>query len=153
MWQNAQDTYLENRVLSADPLELVQLLYQAATGAVRDARSHLAAGDIGARSRAITKACRILTELAASLDHERGGELSHRLAQLYDYMQRKLIEANFNQIEAPLTEVLGLLTTLSEAWQGIKTEARPAPPMNAGNAWMTAPAEEAGVRTAMAWSL
>ena len=152
MWQNAHDAYLENRVLSASPLELVHLLYQAATGAVREARRQLAAGEIAARSRAISKACGILMELVASLDHERGGELSHRLAQLYDYMQRRLLEANFRQVDEPLAEVLGLLATLSEAWQGIAQEARPAPEKE--NRWMPAPgADGAEVRVATAWSL
>ena len=43
MWQNARDTYLEGRVLSADPVELVDLLYQAATDAVSDeiGRAHV----------------------------------------------------------------------------------------------------------------
>ena len=38
MWQNAQDAYLESRILSADPIELVRLLYHGAISDVRDAR-------------------------------------------------------------------------------------------------------------------
>ena len=38
MGNNAHDAYLESRILTAEPMELVRLLYQAATGAVRDAR-------------------------------------------------------------------------------------------------------------------
>ena len=60
MWNNAQDAYLEHRILSADPLELVRLLYQAAIGAVREARRALSAGEIAARSRAISRACGIV---------------------------------------------------------------------------------------------
>ena len=121
MWQNGHDAYLESRILSADPIELVNLLYQAGTGAVREARQYLANRDIAARSRSITKASGILVELASSLDHQRGGEISQRLAQLYDYMLRRLTEANFQQSDAPLAEVLGLLATLSEAWEGVKS--------------------------------
>jgi flagellar secretion chaperone FliS len=151
MWQNAQDTYLEQRVLSAGPLELVNLLYQAATGAVRDARRHLAAGEILARSRAISKACGILTELITSLDHQRGGELSQRLAQLYDYMQRRLLEANRGQIDEPLAEVLSLLATLGNAWEAIKPAAQRAEPKE--NGWMSTPRVEAGeAGVAAAWS-
>src|SRR2546421_9990753 len=109
MWQDAHNTYLEDRILSASPIELVRLLCNAATGAVKDARGHLAAGDIAARTGSITKASRILAELANSLDHGRGGEISGNLARLYDYMLRLLTEANFRQSDAPLAEVLGLL--------------------------------------------
>ena len=121
MWNSGHDAYLESRVLAADPVELVNLLYQACTQAVREARGYLAAGKIAERSREINKACAIVIELATSLDHERGGDISQRLALLYDYMQRRLLQANMQQSDAPLADVLGLLTTLSEAWAGVRT--------------------------------
>jgi len=135
MWQNAHDAYLESRVLSADPTELICLLYQAATRAVRNARQQLAAGEIAARARSISWACEILIELTGSLDHARGGEISRRLAQLYDYMTRRLIEANFRQSDALLGEVLGLLSTLSEAWDGLKEQEGAKAAMAGGSPW------------------
>jgi flagellar protein FliS len=151
MWQNGHDAYLESRILSADPIELVNLLYQACTGAVREARHHLAAGDIAARSRSISKASEILIELTSSLDHERGGEISQRLGQLYDYMLRRLTEANFQQSDAPLAEVLGLLSTLTEAWEGLKSKEKPA--VTAASPWGQAlPQEAASAGAAQAWS-
>jgi flagellar protein FliS len=141
MWQNAHDAYLESQVLSANPLELVHLLYEAAIAAVREARRHLAEEEIAARSRSITRAFGILQELVAALDHERGGEISTRLIQLYDYMQRKLLEANFRQTDEPLAEVLGLLATLTEAWEGVKQDTQP--PMAAANPWEQGPSVDA----------
>jgi flagellar protein FliS len=127
MWNSGHDAYLESRVLTADPIELVNLLYQACAQAVREARRHLAEGRIAERSREINQACAILIELATALDHERGGEISQRLALLYDYMQRRLLEANMQQSDAPLADVLGLLSTLAEAWAVIaKPEEKPA---------------------------
>jgi flagellar protein FliS len=127
MWNSGHDAYLESRVLAADPVELVSLLYQACTQAVREARCYLAAGQIAERSREINKACAIVIELATSLDHDRGGEISQRLALLYDYMERRLLQANMQQSDAPLADVLGLLTTLSEAWAGVRQpEEKPA---------------------------
>ena len=66
MWNNGHDAYLESRVLSADPVELVNMLYQASTQAVRDARVHLAEGRIMERTRAINRACQINIELSAA---------------------------------------------------------------------------------------
>ena len=120
MWNSGHDAYLESRVLAADPVELVSLLYHAGTQAVQGARRYLAAGQIAERSQAINRACAIVIELTNSLDHERGGEISQRLALLYDYMGRRLLEANMQQSDAPLADVLGLLTTLSEAWAGVR---------------------------------
>lgn len=114
---NAHQRYVEDEVLTADPLRLVQLLYRAAVEAVAGARLHLHNGEIRPRSRAITKAINILAELSSSLDHETGGQLSLQLVQLYDYMQRRLIEANASQADAPLAEVESLLSSLEEAWR------------------------------------
>jgi len=119
MYDNARDAYLESRVLSADPLELVRLLYQGAIGSVQSARHHLANGRIAERSQAISRVSCILIELNSALDHVRGGEIAARLAALYDYLQRKLLEANFSKSDPLLEEVLGILTTLASAWNQI----------------------------------
>jgi len=126
-----QDAYLESQVLTAEPIELVRLLYRAASQATRSARSHLAAGRIAERSRQISRAHAILSQLSLSLDHVRGGTLSGRLAELYDYMQRRLLEANLQQKAEPLAEVESLLCTLLEGWEEIRT-AEPAPGKPAG---------------------
>jgi flagellar protein FliS len=125
MESSAQDTYLESKVLSADSVELVQILYQAALASVEKARRHLREGDIAARSKQISKAVAILTELALSLDHSAGGDLSRTLLELYDYMQRRLLEANLRQNERLLAEVSALLATLLEGWLNCKSPARP----------------------------
>jgi len=112
------DAYLESKILSSDPVGLIRLLYDAAVTAVRNARAHLASGEIAERSRAISKAMAILTELSGSLDHLAGGEISRNLARLYNYMQERLLEANLKQTDQPLAEILELLNTLAEAWHG-----------------------------------
>jgi len=154
MYQNAHETYLEGRIASADPLELVGLLYQGASGAVRDARRHLSESDITARSRAISKAYDILTELTVSLDHASGGELSRRLEQMYDYMQRRLLEANFQQADGPLAEVLALLATLGEAWDELRLRAaeKPAAAPPQSGYWNPGMAPESALESAHARS-
>jgi flagellar protein FliS len=117
MAANGHGAYVAEKILSADPVELIGMLYGAAIESVESARRHLAAGTIPARSAALSKALEILGELTASLDPEPA--LSHRLAELYDYMQRRLLEANFEQKDAPLAEVSRLLATLAEAWQAV----------------------------------
>jgi flagellar protein FliS len=139
MSHTAQDAYLEGRVLSADPLELVRLLYQGCSDAVREARRCLADGEVAERSRWVTKATDILTELIASLDRQRGGEIAGRLALLYDYMQRQLLDAHLRQADEPLAEVLVLLMTLGEAWAGVQAQSRPAPAES--TAWLQGPPE------------
>jgi len=121
MSNSAQEAYLTQRVLSADPVELIRMLHRGAAEAVETARARLAARDIQGRSAAISKAMGILAELAGTLDHRRAPELSRKLASLYDYMQRRLIDGNLQQTDAPLAEVQGLIGTLAEGWQGVST--------------------------------
>jgi len=134
MAYDAQNAYLESRILSADPVELIRVLYQTGVGAVQDARRHLADGKIMERCKAVNKATQVVTQLLTALDHERGGEISQRLAALYSYMLGKLIEANFKQRDEPLAEVLSLLATLAEGWEGVrpaeKQQEAPANPWN-----------------------
>jgi len=119
MYENPYATSLETKILSATPLELVQLLYQGAIDAVQAARRHLTRGEIAERGRSVGMAVGILSELAGSLDHEKGGELSTRLAALYDYLQSTLLDANFQQSDDGLEKAERLLKTLNEAWSAI----------------------------------
>ena len=123
----AQDAYLESRLLTADPLELVRVVYRSAVDCTRRARAHLAGGRIAERSREISRTLALISELAGSLDHARGGAISENLAMLYDYLQRRLLEANMYQKAEPLAEVESLLTTLLAGWEqvGPATESQP----------------------------
>jgi flagellar protein FliS len=105
--------------LSADPVELVNILYEYAILSVQEARSSLAQGDIAARAKAITRTIEILGELESSLDHKLGGEIASNLARLYQYMRGRLTVANLKRADDPLAEVERLLKTLGEAWQAV----------------------------------
>jgi flagellar protein FliS len=116
IWKSA---YLEGRILSADPIELVSILYEHAILRVSAARDSLAQGDIASRSRHISKAIAILGELEGSLDHQAGGDIARNLATLYRYIRERLITANRRQEDEPLAESESLLKTLGEAWLAI----------------------------------
>jgi flagellar protein FliS len=105
--------------MSADPVKLVGILYRAAIESTAAARRHLAAGNIRERSRQIVRAWGILQELSRSLDPKAGGQVVVALAQLYPYMQARLIDANIRQIDPPLAQVEQLLVTLLEGWSSV----------------------------------
>jgi flagellar secretion chaperone FliS len=129
--------YLESKVLSASPLELIHLAYDGAIEAVGAARIHLRDKNIHERSKSITKAQLLVQELKRSLDFENGGPISVQLGQLYDYMYGRLQEANFRQAEEPLNEVETLLGTLDEAWREIAAAENPVMQSSVASAsWM-----------------
>jgi flagellar protein FliS len=125
MPSTAEDAYLESRIFCADGVELIRILYQAAIQSVEKARRALQHGDIACRSREISRALAILAELAISVRQDVDRELGRNLVELYDYMQRRLVDANILQQEPPLAEVSRLLVTLLDAWIGCRPEEKP----------------------------
>jgi len=121
---------LEVQVLSASPLELVLILYDGAIQALNRASQHLTARDIRQRAREISRAVLILQELSTSTNREAGGDLAKQLVELYDYMQRRLNEANVTQSPEALDEVAGLLKILREGWADVMAQAGKPPPLD-----------------------
>jgi flagellar protein FliS len=115
--------YLEQEILSATGLQLVHLQYQAAMTELRDARTNLARNDVATRCQNISQACDMIGELRGSLNFEAGGEIAQQLNELYGYMLCRLLDANLHRDDAALAEVLGLLSTLDEAWKQLANEA------------------------------
>ena len=113
------NSYFEQMILSASPMELVRLTYEQAIYCVRDAREHLRQEKVVERSKAIMKAYALVTELLTSLDEEKAPAMSAKLRNLYLYVQGLLLRANCEQIEEPLAEAQLLLGTLAEAWKQV----------------------------------
>jgi flagellar protein FliS len=125
---NPYQAYTEGAVGGNSPLRLVVALYEGALESTRRAAGCLAAGDIWGRSKAVNKTIAILSELLASLDVEKGGDIAQNLKRLYSYMQTRLLEAHTRQAAAPLAEVEKLLGTLLEGWhEAAETAARAEP--------------------------
>lgn len=114
--------YYEQKILNSEPIELVRLVYQHAISSVKEAREHLRHKRIRERSAAVMRAYAAIAELIAALRPEVAPEMCNRLRSLYDYMQRRLLEANLQQADAPLAEVYNLLTTLAEGWSGVAAD-------------------------------
>lgn len=113
--------YLENDVLSMEPLDLTRLLYAKAIERLHQARHYLEAGKIRERSEAIAHVQEIVMELQASLNGG-AGEIAESLAALYCYIQLRLADANARQARPPLDEAVALLETLYEGWKDCRPE-------------------------------
>ncbi|WP_374277830.1 flagellar export chaperone FliS [Azonexus sp.] len=119
--RNPADSYakvgVEVAVETADPHQLILILFDGALAAISLARIQMENGQIPDKGASISKAINLITNgLKASLNMEAGGELSERLAALYDYMAQRLIMANLKNSVAALDEVRDLLQGLREAW-------------------------------------
>lgn len=115
---------VESGVGTADPHQLILMLYQGALLAIANAKNGMLRKDAGAKGAAISKAIMIIDEgLNACLDKDAGGELAHNLAALYDYMSIRLLTANLKNDMGALDEVSALLADLKNAWESIRPNA------------------------------
>jgi len=115
-------SYVQTQVTSADPMQLVVLLYDGALRQATIAHDAMVRKDIPTRRTAINKALAIVAELQGTLDLERGGKLSADLDGLYSYVTTRLLDAIVHQDPKPIAEAMGILSTLRDAWQQIATQ-------------------------------
>lgn len=111
---------VETGVLAASPHRLIVMLFEGAETALRAALAQMGARDIPGKGRSISKAINIIDNgLRASLDTKAGGEIASNLEALYEYMNTRLLQANLNNSEEMVQEVLKLLGELKGAWESI----------------------------------
>jgi len=110
--------YKNNSIETADPKELIVMLYE---GAVRylntaiDNMKNYKTYDIANEN--IIKSQNIITELMLSLDMEKGGQIAENLFNLYAYMKKELLEANIEKNTEKAKQVVKYLTELKKTWQ------------------------------------
>lgn len=117
--QTVYKKYKETQVKTANQGKLVVMLYQGAIKYLRIAKKHINEDNINEANNALIRAQDIIIELNSTLDEEKGGELAQNLSSLYDYMKRRLIEANIKKDKDLIDEVEELLSGLLESWKKI----------------------------------
>ena len=115
---------VETQAMSASPHQLICMLFDGAITAIGMARHHIAEGDVAAKGSAISKAVGIVANgLKASLDAKAAGaagaELVANLSALYDYVIRRLLQANLRDDPLALDEAQSLLESVASAWREI----------------------------------
>jgi flagellar protein FliS len=110
------DTYLRTKVMTATPEQLQLMLYDGALRFAEQAKSALQKGDFEQSYNAISRAQKIITELSCSLKHELAPDLCGRLSSLYNFVYRKLLEANIDHNLSAVDEALSILRYQRETW-------------------------------------
>lgn len=110
------------QISEASPHQLVQMMLDGALARIAGARGALDNGDIPLKGELIGKAIGLVEGLRVSLDLDKGGELASNLSALYEYMGRRLLEANLQNDGAVLDEVASLLRELQSGWRAIAGE-------------------------------
>jgi len=113
-------------VNDASPHRLIQMLLEAALEKIAKAKGFMTNKKIQPKGENIGLAISIIDVLRASLDMQAGGEISKNLEALYDYMTRRLTEANLKNDVAMLDEITNLLLPIKQAWDAIPEDVRAA---------------------------
>lgn len=121
---NAYQTYRQMQTQTAAPGELVLMLYRGAARFVSSAVEAIDARDIDAAHTGLVRAQEIISELRATLDLERGGDIARNLDNIYEYLIHRLLEANARKHAEPAHEVLKLLRELLPAWEEAVRQAK-----------------------------
>lgn len=65
----------------------------------------------------ILKAQEVVTELMASVNVEKGGEIASNLTAIYSYFYQQLLQANIKKDIALLKDILFMMRDLRSAWK------------------------------------
>ncbi len=115
--KNAYSAYKTANIDTADQGKLIIICYDVA---IKNCKLSLdlfqSHNQIEERTKYLYKVQDAIGELMSSLRMD-VGEISQNLYRLYDYIIRRVIHANTKNEKEPITEVLGYLESLREAWK------------------------------------
>ena len=114
---NAYNAYKQNSVTTASPGELTLMLYNGCLKFLTKAKVAIADKNIEQRNTNIQRSQAIISELMATLNMEI--EISKQMMPLYEYMQRRLMEANIKNDAGIVEEVEGLVTEFRDTWKEV----------------------------------
>ena len=112
----AAQNYLRMRVMTATPEQLQMLLYDGAIRFAEQAKAALQERNFERSYNSISRVQKILTEMSCTLKHDVFPELCGKLASLYSFAYRKLIDANINHSVESVDAALNVLRYQRETW-------------------------------------
>lgn len=121
---NALNAYQNNSVNTASKEKLLIMLLEGLVKFVKQGIIGIDENDIKKSNENFKKAQSIILELQSTLDLNRGGDVAISLNLLYDYIYRRLVEANIKKDKEICNEVLEFCTeikdTFKEAYNNLK---------------------------------
>jgi len=113
---NGINPYLKTRILTASREELQLMLYEGAIRFCRQAKEKLQKRDYDSSYQLIHRAEQIALELIRGLRPEIAPALCAKLNDIYQFLYRRLFEANVTQNAAALDDCIRVFTVLKDNW-------------------------------------
>ena len=109
--------YAQTQVQTASSVQLIVLLYDGMIQAMKLAQQSIQDNNYVDKARFLDRALRVVGELSAVLDIERGGAIAKDLQRIYEYVQYQLLQANLKHESHHLDAPIRSLSVIREAWQ------------------------------------
>lgn len=113
---NAFNTYKNNSVNFASKDQLLLMLVDGAAKFSKIGRQAILDKDVKKAHENIVKTQNIFYELMATLDVAKGGEWAQNLMNIYDFITRRLTDANIKKSEEIMNEIIPLIEDIRETW-------------------------------------
>ena len=117
MQSKAYNAYKQNSVTTASPGELTLMLYNGCIKFLGKAKVAIEEKKIAERNHNLQRSQAIIAELMSTLNMDM--DISKQMLPLYEYMNRRLVEANINNDVAIIEEVEGLVTEFRDTWKEV----------------------------------
>ena len=113
---DASREYLKNSVMTASAEQLHLMLLDGAIRFALRGREAIEAGNIEAMFNALDRAQRIVLELSNGLRRDVNPELVDRMAALYAFIFRRLVDANMQRDTQGVDDAVRILRHQRETW-------------------------------------
>jgi flagellar protein FliS len=129
MNRNPLNAYHQTKVRTASQGRLIVMLYEEAVKQLDIASEEMQKADkkLDKVHNCIVKTQDIITELMASLDFEKGGEIAQNLFNMYKFFNQQLLQANMDKTPESLIEIRRMMSELRDAWISIEGKAASGP--------------------------
>ena len=114
---NPYKSYQQNSVNTASPGELTLMLYNGCLKFIKLAKKAITDKNVEEKNTNLIKAQNIIHEFMVTLNMD--VKVSSELMVMYDYINRRLVEANVKSDLAILEEVEGFVTELRDTWKQV----------------------------------
>jgi len=113
---NAYNAYKNNSVNFASKEQLLIMLLDGAVKFAKMGRQAIADKNVPKAHENIVKTQNIFYELMATLDVQKGGEWAKQLMGVYDFIVRRLTDANIKKDIDIMNEVIPLIEDIRDTW-------------------------------------
>lgn len=113
----ADNPYLRDAVMTATPEQLQLMLYDGALRYCLQGRESLSSKRYEESYERLTRAQNIILEMQAGLNFDVNPELCKRVASVYNFLYRKLVDANVKHDVQAIDDAVRVLRIERETWQ------------------------------------